>query len=174
MPLKAAQRKSNKWKKNTAVLQNKLGWSPVMTTWKQHCCVWHRMLSSVNSVTSIALHGLPQWCVSAAETGLHNRNPIQPFYSQEETRCIPSNNRHCLDIHILQCNKSHAPLLHGCPQILEDDSGLRYTFASLCVLFFFFLLNPYFSIRNNLKAAPKIPPSFLTCQARDSVTTPLF
>lgn len=67
--------------------------------------------SSLNSVTFIAIHGPPNWCVSATEDGYHNRNLIQPFYSQEETHCIPSNNRHCLNIHVALCNKSNN-LLH--------------------------------------------------------------
>lgn len=67
--------------------------------------------SSLNSVTFITIHGPPNWCVSATEDGYHNRNLIQPFYSQEETHCIPSNNRHCLNIHVALCNKSNN-LLH--------------------------------------------------------------
>lgn len=51
----------------------------------------------------------------------HNRNLIQPFYSQEETDCIPSNNRHCLNIHVLLCCLSYmyvctrAHILKGSP-----------------------------------------------------------
>lgn len=67
-------------------------------------CLWHYILSSVNSVTPIALHGSPHWCVSATGARYHNRNLIQAFYRQEETHCIPSNNRHCLNIHVLLCN----------------------------------------------------------------------
>lgn len=55
----------------------------------------------------------PRCSVPAEEPGYHNRNLIQAFYSQEETLCIPSNNRHCLNIHVLLCNKSSS-LLHTC------------------------------------------------------------
>lgn len=87
---------------NLAKLQR---WQHMMNQWEsawrkcKTCCVWHWKLSSVNSVTSIALHGAPHWCVSATEAGNHNRNLIQPFYSHKETRCVPSNNRHCLNTH---------------------------------------------------------------------------
>lgn len=93
---------------------------------------------SVNSVTSIALHGPPQWCVSAAEAGYHNRNPIQTFYSRQEICCIPSNNTHCLSIHILLCNppQKRSARVRG-RHTLENkgDNGWRYTCTSLSAFY---------------------------------------
>lgn len=116
--------------------------------------------SSVNSVTSIALHGPLRRCVSATEAGYHNRNLIQPFYSQEETRCIPSNNRHCLNIHISLCNKSsslcactHTPFLK---------------IMCVCVFIHGFVLCIF---TQTLIGGSQLPLSLLTCQARDSERT---
>lgn len=86
------------------------------SAWMKYKTCRARLFSSVNSVTSIALHGAPHRCVSATEAGSHNRNLIQPFYGQGETHCIPSNNRHCLNIHVLLCNKSYN-LLHTCVHV---------------------------------------------------------
>lgn len=86
--------------------------------------VWHCTPGSVNRVTSAALHGRPCRCVPATEAGYHNRNLIEPFYSQEETRCIPSNNRHCLNIHVLLCDKSYTLRLTCVP---ADTSILMCT-----------------------------------------------
>ena len=88
--------------------------------------------SSVNSVTSIALHGHARQCVSATEAGYHNRNLIQPFYSREETRCIPSNNRHCVNIHVSLCKKSDSLYTRVCMYTLTFS---RIMMEGCCALF---------------------------------------
>lgn len=115
---------------------------------RQRHCV-HRMLSSVNSVTSIALHGPPQWCVSAAEAGYHNRNSIQAFYSRQETCCIPSNNTHCLSIHILLCNPSPPKKVHVCAD--ATLLRMRVIMGGATPVLHFLL---FISVRHTPEAAP--------------------
>lgn len=152
-------------------------WESVWMKYKT-CCIWHCTLSSVNTVTSIALHGPLHQCVSAIEDGYHNRNLIQLFYSQGETRCIPSNNRHCLNIHVLLGNKSDTLPHHMCgfshPHILQDLDDILWCTCTLLCLCEFTLLS-YFFVRHNPNCWTELPLSLLICQARDSKrTTPPF
>lgn len=130
--------------------------------------MWLCSADSVNSVTFTAVHGPPLWCVSATGAGYHNRNLIQPFYSPEETRCIPSSRRHCLNIHVLLCNKSHA---------LSHVSMHTFSFLMMMMMLMDWETPELFHcIRafNSLQPSQKSTLSLLICRARDFIRTPIF